>query len=126
MKQKLTRREQQVMDVIYRDGACGAAEVQSTLGISYSAARAVLARMTEKGLLRQTYQGPRYVYAPAEELGSVKVSALQELVQTVFKGSAVDAMGALLALSGERIDDAELAALERKIRQARRRTESPR
>jgi predicted transcriptional regulator len=119
MKEKLTRREQQAMDVIYRDGRCDAHQVQSVLGISYSAARAVLSRLVDKGVLQQQYDGPRYVYFPAHDLSTAKTSALRDLVSTLFQGSAVDAMGALLAMSKDRINDQELARLEAKIRQAR-------
>lgn len=121
MTGKLTRREQEVMDVVYRHGSCGAQEVRSGLGITYSAARAVLSRLAEKGVLQQEYEGPRYVYFPVQDLSAAKTSALREVVATFFRGSAADAMGALLAMSKNRIDDEELARLEEKIRRARRR-----
>ena len=119
MAEKLTRREQQVMDVVYANALCSAQEIQAEIGGSYSASRALLSRMVTKGLLKQKYDGPRYLFSPARNLVNQRKSAMNDLVAALFGGSSADAMDTLLAMSKDTIDGAELDRLDALIQQAR-------
>ncbi|HKP71647.1 MAG TPA: BlaI/MecI/CopY family transcriptional regulator [Pyrinomonadaceae bacterium] len=118
----LSRRERQIMDIIYSRGQAGATEVMEGLPDppSYSAVRALLRVLEEKGHLRHTQEGQRYVYSPTVERERVKRSALQRVLQTFFDDSAEDAVAALLDISQERLSDGELKRMENMIKQARR------
>jgi BlaI family transcriptional regulator, penicillinase repressor len=117
----LSRRERQIMDVIYRLGRATAAEVLEGMPDppSYSAVRAMLRILEEKGHLRHEQEGARYVHLPTQARDSVRETAIQHVVQTFFDGSPAAAMAALLDLSGDGIGDAELERLSRLIEQAR-------
>jgi predicted transcriptional regulator len=118
---QLSRRERQIMDVIYRRGRATAAEVLDGLPDppSYSAVRALLRLLEEKGHVQHEQDGPRYVYAPTVARDRARRSALKHVVRTFFDGSASEAMAALL--DGEtRLDDAELDRLAAMIEQARK------
>jgi len=117
--EKLTRLEQQVMDVVFAGAPCTAQEVQAKIGGSYSASRAILSRMVAKGLLKQQHDGPRYLFSPARNLTSQRKSAMKEMVASLFGGSSSDAMNTLLALSKNTIDVEELDRLEALIQTAR-------
>jgi predicted transcriptional regulator len=118
----LSRRERQIMDVIYRRGQATAAEVLEDLPDppSYSAVRAMLRVLEEKGHLRHDLQGPRYVFLPTVPRDQARRSALQQLVHTFFDGSTEQAVAALLDQSDRTLSDAELARLARLIAQARK------
>ena len=118
----LSRRERQIMDVIYRRGQATAAEVLEDLPDppSYSAVRAMLRVLEEKGHLRHEQQGPRYVFLPTVPREQARRSALKQLVQTFFDGSTEQAVAALLDLSDRALSDAELDRLARLIDQARK------
>ena len=118
----LSRREQQIMDIIYSRGKATATEVLENLPNppSYSAVRSLLRVLEEKGHLRHTQEGLRYVYAPAVERERVKLSALRRVVQTFFDGSAEEAVAALLDISQESLSDSELQRMEQLIKQARK------
>ena len=118
----LSRRERQIMDVVYRRGQATAAEVLEDLPDppSYSAVRAMLRVLEEKGHLRHEQQGPRYVFLPTVPRDQARRSALQQLVHTFFDGSTEQAMAALLDQSDRSLSDAELARLARLIAQARK------
>jgi predicted transcriptional regulator len=118
----LSRRERQIMDVIYRRAQATAAEVLEDLPDppSYSAVRAMLRVLEEKGHLRHEQQGPRYVFLPTVPRDQARRSALQQLVHTFFDGSTEQAMAALLDQSDRSLSDAELARLARLIGQARK------
>ena len=117
----LSRRERQIMDVIYRRGQATAAEVLDGLPDppSYSAVRAMLRVLEEKGHLRHESRGPRYVYLPTVPREKARKSALKQLVQTFFDGSTVQAVAALLDLSASKLSDEELDRLSRLISQAK-------
>jgi predicted transcriptional regulator len=118
----LSRRERQIMDVVYRRGQATAAEVLSDLPDppSYSAVRAMLRVLEEKGHLRHEANGPRYVFLPTVPREKARRSALRQLVQTFFEGSTEQTVAALLDLSGSRLSDAELDRLSKLIQQARK------
>src|SRR3954466_11091420 len=86
----LSRRERQIMEVIYRRGQATAAEVMEEMPDppSYSAVRAMLRVLEEKGHLRHDQQGPRYVFLPTVPRDKARRSALKQLVRTFFDGSA--------------------------------------
>ena len=116
---KYTRREQEVLEIIYRNTPCTAADVERQLDVSYSAARALLSRLVQKGVLSQRYDGPRYVYEPAHDPALMGENALKALVSTFFKGNHAIVLSTLLALSKDTVDDDELARLEAAIQAAR-------
>ena len=118
----LSRREREIMEVIYRRGQATAAEVLEDLPDppSYSAVRAMLRVLEEKGHLRHDQQGPRYVFLPTVPRDQARRSALQQLVHTFFDGSTEQAVAALLDQSDRTLSDAELARLARLIAQARK------
>ena len=91
---------------------CTAAEIQTEIGGTYSGTRAVLSRLVSKGLASHRYDGPRYVYEPVEDSSSAGQSALRELVDAFFKGSDMEALSALLAMSKGALDDEELNRLQ--------------
>ncbi|MFO0738792.1 MAG: BlaI/MecI/CopY family transcriptional regulator [Labilithrix sp.] len=105
----LTRREREIMDILYRRGRATAHEVLEDLPDppSYSAVRALLRLLEERGHVKHTIDGQRYVYAPAVTRGDARKSALTHLVKTFFGGSVEDAVAALVdrsKLSSEELD----------------------
>ncbi len=118
----LSRRERQIMDAIYRRGQATAAEVLEDMPEppSYSAVRAMLRVLEEKGHLQHVQQGPRYVFLPTVPRDQARRSALRQLVRTFFDGSTEQTVAALLDLSDSKLSDAELGRLSRLIAQARK------
>lgn len=118
---KLSRREREIMHIIYGLGKATAAEVQDRLykAPSYSAVRAMLARLEDSGFLRHEKDGPRYVFHPTISPEKASRSALQEILKTFFAGSPERAVAALLD-SSERLSDEELERMEDLIRQAKK------
>jgi predicted transcriptional regulator len=116
----LSRRERQIMDILYSNGRATAAEVQSALPDppSYSAVRAMLRILEDKGHVRHETDGPRYVYVPTVARDNAKRSALHHMLQTFFDGSREKAISALLD-DTSRMSDAELDRLSRLIDKAR-------
>lgn len=105
----LSRRERQIMDVIYQRGQATAAEVAEAIPDppSYSAVRALLRILEQKGFVRHEAQGLRYVFLPTVKRASARRSALKGLVRTFFDGSVAQTMAALLdqqKLSPEELD----------------------
>lgn len=121
----LSRRERQIMDLLFQRGRATAAEVQEGLpdAPSYSAVRALLRILEEKGHVRHEQDGPRYVYLPRADRERARQSALKHLVQTFFDGSAEQAVAALLGSGGGRMAPAELERLATLIEQARKEDE---
>jgi BlaI family transcriptional regulator, penicillinase repressor len=118
----LSRRERQILDILYQRGQATAAEVQTGLPEppSYSAVRALLRILEEKGHVRHEQDGPRYVYLPTIARGNAQRSALRHILQTFFDGSAEQAISALLDDSSSRLSSAELDRLARMIDTARK------
>lgn len=119
----LSRRERQIIDALFRLGRASAAEVRAELpdAPSYSAVRALLRILEDKGHVRHDQEGPRYVYMPTAARDSAKRSALRHLVQTFFEGSTTQAMSALLDSSSSKLSEADLERLEDMLEQARKR-----
>ncbi|MCC7178560.1 MAG: BlaI/MecI/CopY family transcriptional regulator [Acidobacteria bacterium] len=118
--ESLSRRERQIMDVLYARGSATAAEVREALPDppSYSAVRALLRILEEKGHVRHNQDGPRYVYLPQVSRERARKSALRRLVSTFFEGSAAQAAAALIGT--ERLSKADLERLSSIIEKARR------
>ena len=118
----LSRRERQIMDILYTQGRATAAEVQAALPDppSYSAVRAMLRILEDKGHVRHEQDGPRYVYLPTVARDNAKKSAMRHMLRTFFDGSASQAISALLDDPRARFSDAELDRLARMIAQARK------
>ncbi|HEX4568215.1 MAG TPA: BlaI/MecI/CopY family transcriptional regulator [Vicinamibacterales bacterium] len=120
--QDLSRRERQILDILYQRGQATAADVQNALREppSYSAVRALLRILEEKGHVRHQQDGPRYVYLPTVARENAKRSALHHVLRTFFDGSAEQAISALLDESSTKLSPAELDRLARLIEDARR------
>ena len=118
----LSRRERQIVDILYSQGRATAAEVQAALPDppSYSAVRAMLRILEEKGHVRHEQDGPRYVYLPTVAPERAKKTALRHVLQTFFNGSAEQALSALLDESDTRLSEHELDRLTKVIDRARR------
>ena len=118
----LSRRERQILDILYQRGQATAADVQSALPEppSYSAVRALLRILEEKGHVRHQQDGPRYVYLPTVARDNAKRSALHHMLKTFFDGSAEQAISALLDENSSRLSTAELDRLARLIDTARK------
>lgn len=119
MKDALSRRERQIMDIVYRLGRATVSDVHAELPDppSYSAVRALMGTLLEKGHLAHEREGKRYVYRPTVAVDTASLSALRRVVATFFAGSP--ARAALALVSDPHLGPAELAALEEAIRQAR-------
>lgn len=117
----LSRRERQVMDILHRRGAATVSEIMADLPDppTYSAVRSVLRILGEKGLIRYTEDGPRYVYSPAQPTETAREEALAHVVSTYFAGSPEHAVTALLRMSDVDLSDAEVARLRDTIRRVR-------
>ena len=113
-RQKLSPREQQILDILYRAGNMTVAQVREAMSDppSYDAVRTTLRILEDKGFVRHRTDGPRYIYQPAIPQKSAQRAALKHLVETFFQGSADKAALALLELSGKNITEAELDDLE--------------
>lgn len=116
----LSRRERQILDILYARGCATAAEVREALpdAPSYSAVRALLRILEEKGHARHQSQGTRYVYLPSVPRERARDSALTRIVMTFFEGSAAQAAAALVD-SGS-LSDEELTRLAALIERARK------
>ena len=118
----LSRRERQIMDVVYRLGKASVSDVLERLPDppSYSAVRALMRILEEKGHLRHEQEGPRYLYAPTLPRDTAQQSALSHIVRTFFGGSTEAAVAALLELPEHGMSGDELERLSRLIEEARK------
>jgi predicted transcriptional regulator len=118
---KLTRREREIMDVLFALGSRGSAEeirTRLTDPPSYSAVRTMLGRLEVKGFIRHREEGLRYVYVPTASPASAQRKALQKLVSVFFGGSPIDTATALL--KQETWTDDEIEALRAEIERVRK------
>jgi len=118
----LTRRERQIMDILYRRSRATAAEVMADLpgDPSDSTVRTQLRVLEEKGHVRHEEVGLRYVYLPAVPRHAARKSALKHLVDTFFDGSAPQAVAALLGHEATRLTDEDLARIADLIARAKK------
>src|SRR5436190_23308377 len=122
----LTRRERQIMDILYQRGRATAADVMEDLSgePSYSTVRTQLRVLESKGHVRHEEEGLRYIYMPALPRRAARKSALRHLVETFFEGSTEKVVGALLGGEGARLSEAELDRIAELVAKAKK--EGPR
>ena len=118
----LTRRERQIMDVLYRRGRATAAEVMADVSgePNYSTVRTQLRVLEEKGHVRHEEQGLRYVYVPAMPRRAARKSALKHLMDTFFDGSAEQVVAAVLGGEAARLSDDDLKRIADLVAKARK------
>jgi predicted transcriptional regulator len=119
----LSRRERQIMDVLFKMERATAAEIQAAMPDppSYSAVRAHLRTLEEKGHIRHEAEELRYVYTPVQKPERARKSALRHLVDTFFGGSPGEAAAALLGNEREKLAADELDRLQEILDEARKR-----
>jgi predicted transcriptional regulator len=118
----LSRRERQIMDILYQRGRATAQEILDAMPDppTYSAVRAKLRVLEEKGHIRHQEEALRYVYLPVVARDSARKSALRHMVATFFAGSVQDTVAALLDLSAANLKKADLDRIEELIAQAKK------
>jgi len=118
----LTRRERQIMDILYRHGRATAASVMAALSGNPhdSTVRTQLRVLEEKGYVRHEDDGLRYVYMPAVPRRAARKSALRHLIETFFDGSAEQVVAAVLGSEGARLSEDELERIARLVEKARK------
>jgi BlaI family transcriptional regulator, penicillinase repressor len=123
LKAALSRRERQIMEIVYRRGEVTAAEILAGLPDppSYSAVRGLLRILVDKQHLRHREDGPRYVYSPVVTREKARTKAIADLLDTFFDGSAAEAAAALLGSSRRKLSKEELDELDALIAEARSR-----
>lgn len=119
---QLSRRERQIMEILYRRGRATAAEIHQDIADrpSYSAVRAHLRSLEDKGHVRHEAEDLRYVYSPTGQPAKARKSALAHLVTTFFEGSPARAAAALLDSRSARLSEEELDHLSGLIEKARK------
>ncbi len=119
--QHLSRRERQIMDLIYELSEASAKEIEQRLADppSYSAIRATLNKLEQKGVLKHREQDLKYVYYPTIGAEEARESAMKRVLKTFFEGSASLAMSKLLDVSMDNVSENELADLQELTEQAR-------
>ena len=118
----LTRRERQIIDILYRRGRATAAEVMADLpsDAGYSTVRTQLRVLEQKGHVRHEHDGVRFVYMPVVARRAARKSALRHLVETFFDGSNANVVAALLGGDGSRLSDDDLDRIAALVENARR------
>jgi BlaI family penicillinase repressor len=116
----VSRRERQILDALYRLHKATVTEVRAAMPDppGYSAVRAMLRILEDKGHVKHELDGPRYVFSPTLKKDSVKRSALRHVVDTFFEGSAAQVMAALFDISARKLKEDELTRLRQLIDQA--------
>src|SRR5215204_1618342 len=122
----LSRRERQMMDILYARGRATAAEIHEALpdAPTYSAVRAKLRVLEEKGHVRHEEESMRYVYVPTLARDTARRSALRHVVSTFFEGSVEQAVAALLDLSSAKLNDRELDRIASLVEEAKKESKS--
>jgi predicted transcriptional regulator len=118
----LSRRERQIMDILYQRGKASASEVREAMEAApgYSAVRAMLRVLEEKGHVKHQAEGLRYVYVPVVARDKAKRSAVKHVMETFFNGSAEQIVAALLDVSSTRLTREELDRMSDMIEQAKK------
>jgi predicted transcriptional regulator len=118
----LSRRERQIMEIVYSQGRVTAQEVLERLPDppSYSAVRAALSLLEKKGILRHAREGMRYHFEPTVPTDHARVPALRRVIETFFNNSAESVVATLISGDALEITDAELDRLEQMIKSAKR------
>src|SRR5262245_1014973 len=117
-----TRREREIMDILYRRGRATAAEVLEDMDSppTYSAVRALLRILEEEGHIKHVQEGPRYVYLPAVARNDARKSALSHVVTTFFDGSVEQVVATLVESSRSKLSKDELERLSQLIEKAKK------
>jgi BlaI family penicillinase repressor len=118
----LSRRERQIMEILYQRGKASASEVREAIedAPGYSAVRAMLRVLEEKGRVRHQAEGLKYVYVPVVAREKAKRSAVKHLLDTFFAGSPEQIVAALLDVSATRLTREELDRMSEMIEKAKR------
>jgi BlaI family penicillinase repressor len=118
----LSRRERQIMDILYQRGKSAASEVREAMADapSYSAVRAMLRVLEDKGHVKHKSEGLRYVYLPIVTRDKAKRSAVRHLLDTFFSDAPADVVAALLDVSSPKMTREELDRMAEMIEQAKR------
>lgn len=121
LDQQLSKRERQIMDALFEAGELSAQDVKAAIpdAPSYSAVRALLAKLVEKGIVQYRDEAGRYIYFPVIEQDQARTSALQKIVKTFFGGSATATVNALLGMQNKPLSADEIAELEAIIAKAK-------
>lgn len=121
-RDEMPRRERQIMDILFRKGEATVSEVLAELSDppSYSAVRATLGVLEEKGFVRHRKAGRRFTYTPTMPRTKAGRSALKHMINTFFDGSAEGAVAALLELESARLTPDALDRLGKMIDEARK------
>ncbi|MFA5910561.1 MAG: BlaI/MecI/CopY family transcriptional regulator [Vicinamibacterales bacterium] len=115
----LTKRERQILDVLYRVGRATVSEVQDAIGIGgNSTVRAQLRVLERKGHVRHIEQGLRYIYTPTVPRHQARVTAMKHVVETFFQGSSTRALATLLAIEDAELSDDVRQALAESVHRA--------
>jgi BlaI family transcriptional regulator, penicillinase repressor len=123
----LTRRESQIMEILYRRRRATVEEIRSELSDapSPSSVRKLLDIMIERGLLTREYDGPRYMYSPAAKPEEARRSALKQLVRTFFDNSPGSAIAALLDMTSTPLSAADYRRLSTLLKRVREQGDEP-
>jgi len=118
----LSRRERQIMDILYRQGKASASEVRESMADapSYSAVRAMLRVLEEKGHVKHQAEGLKYVYVPTLARDKAKRKAVKHVMETFFNGSPEQIVAALLDVASTRLTREELDRMSRLIEDAKK------
>lgn len=118
----VSRRERQILDVLFRVGRATAAEIQQAIphAPSYSAVRTLLRILEDKGHIRHEQEGTRYVYLPRLGRDYARRSALRHMLNTFFEGSATHAIAALIDEDSTKLSDDDWKRLADMIKRARK------
>ena len=117
-----SRREKEMMDIVYRLGQATAAEVREQMAAppSYSSVRSTLSGLERKGHLRHQFDGNRYIYRPTVRREAARLSALEHLLSTFFDGSAAEVVAALIESKRSDLTPEELEELSQLIERTRK------
>lgn len=121
-QKNLSRRERQIMDIVYELEKVSVAQVLEKLPNppSYSAVRALLRVLEEKGHLKHKQEGPRYIYYPTLSREEARQNALKHIMKTFFDNSTEDFVAALLNISEDKLSDIDYKRLTELIKKARK------
>jgi predicted transcriptional regulator len=122
MRQALSRREREIMDIVHRLGRAAVTDVQTALSgePAYSTVRAQLRVLEEKGHLRHEEEQLRYVYLPAAPAHQIRRSAVKHLIDTFFEGSPEKVVETLVGRDGRGLTDEQLDRIAQLVERARR------
>ncbi len=118
---QLSKRERQIMDALFEAGELSAQDIKAAIpdAPSYSAVRALLAKLVEKDIVRFRDESGRYIYFPVIEQEVARVSALEKMVKTFFGGSTAAAVNALLGMQNKKLTQEEITELQAAIEKAK-------